>query len=300
MSTVLDNKLINGWGLFSLISIPLSLWVIYEMTTVDLSQGAGISEMIGFSVRIAVPFIYFAMAASSINILLPGTAGRWWLRNRRYIGLCFAVGMAWQGLFIFIISTFFRNYYYSEVYYFRDELEGTFGYIFLAAMIVTSFQFARKRLDLAQWKLIQKGGIYVLWGYAFSVYWWNLYYYGGYELHDIIYYWGGFLAFALRIAAWGKQRQILAVRQGAAAKAGLGQRAAGIALIMMGLVVSATGGYWQEAMTSFMTTPGWSAQMELWLPFWPLEPYYSLILMALGTAIITWRPNPAGAATAPA
>ena len=30
---------------------------------------------------------------------------------------------------------------------FRDELEGSVGYIFLAAMVVTSFHFARKQLD---------------------------------------------------------------------------------------------------------------------------------------------------------
>lgn len=114
--------------------------------------------MIGYSVRWAIPFIYLVVAASSIRILFSGPFPILWLRNRKYIGLVFAVAMAWQGLFIFILSTFYRDYYFAQVYYFRDELEGSVGYIFLAAMVITSFQFARKRVNQMQWKLIQKGG----------------------------------------------------------------------------------------------------------------------------------------------
>jgi DMSO/TMAO reductase YedYZ heme-binding membrane subunit len=91
--------------------------------------------------------------------------------------MCFAAAMAWQGLFIFMMSNYFRAYYFEDVYLLHDELEGSVGYISFAAMVVTSFKFARKYLDTNQWKLIHKSGIYLLWAYAFSVYWWNLFYY---------------------------------------------------------------------------------------------------------------------------
>lgn len=203
-------------------SLPLSALVLVEMSGTDFSNGAGVSEMIGFSVRLAVPFIYLAMAASSSQILFPGPFAKWWLRNRRYIGFCFAAGMAWQALFIFMMSTFYRDYYFDEIYYFRDELEGTVGYIFLAAMVVTSFRFARRRLEQKQWKIIHKGGIYFLWSYAFSVYWWNLFYYEDPQALDFAYYWAGFLAFAVRIAAWGRTRVKLAARDAGEQGAGLG------------------------------------------------------------------------------
>ncbi|KZX58282.1 hypothetical protein A3709_02125 [Halioglobus sp. HI00S01] len=295
MIGILESKWINGWRLFALIAFPLTAVVILELTQTDVSGGAGVSEMIGFSVRLAVPFIFLAMAASAFQVLFPGPFGRWWLRNRRYIGLCFAVGMAWQGLFIFILSTVFRDYYLSEVYYFRDELEGTFGYLFLAGMIATSFQITRKRLSRGQWKFIHTGGTYVLWGYAFSVYWWNMYYYPDPQTLDAVYYWAGFSAFALRIAAWGKIR----LKTSDAASSALA-RTAGWLLILGGLVMAATGRAWQDAVTTAFTTPAWSAQLELWLPFWPLEPYLSLLLMGLGTAILTHKaaqPRTAAAAT---
>jgi hypothetical protein len=56
------------------------------------------------------------------------------------------------------------------------------------------------------WKLLHKGGIYWLWAYAWSVYWWNLFYYQDPVALDYIYYWGGYLAWGLRLWAWSKTR----------------------------------------------------------------------------------------------
>ena len=175
--SLLKNKALNKWNLFWLISGPISIFMIINLLAVDASTGAGISEMIQFSVRWAVPFVYLVIATSSVQILFPGPFSRWLMRNRKYIGLCFAVAMAWQALFIFIMSYFFHEYYYSDVYYFRDEIEGSIGYIFLPAMVLTSFNFGSKLLTPKQWKLLHTSGIYFLWAYPFSVYWWNLYYY---------------------------------------------------------------------------------------------------------------------------
>jgi hypothetical protein len=262
------------------------------MTGVDLSTGAGVSAMISFSVRWAVPFIYLVVAAPAIQILFPGPFPMWLLRNRKYIGLCFAVAMAWQGLFIFMMSNFFREYYYQDIYLLRDELEGSVGYIFLAAMVVTSFHFGRKYLSLKQWKLLHKSAIYFLWAYPFSVYWWNLYYYETPQPIDYIFYWSGFLAFALRIAAWGKQRQHLARRNVPERNTPLAFKILGVAIIMFGFFVAASGLYWIDPVTAFVTAPKWSEDLVLWLPFWPFRPYYSLFIIGLGAMLFTRMPEP--------
>ena len=283
---VLRNKAINGWPLFAIISLPISLFVILEMMAVDISTGAGISEMIGYSVRWAIPFIYIVVAASSLQVLFPSAFTKWLLRNRKYVGLCFAAAMAWQGLFIFIVSTFFREYYFENIYLLRDELEGTVGYIFLSFMILTSFQVARKRITQKQWKLIQQGGIYVLWAYPFSVYWWNLFYYEAPDLIDYMFYWSGFLAFAVRIAAFGKKR-LQATKSANEEGSSTLLKTIGGAMIVAGLVASATGLHWQNAVSSFLTSPQWSANLELWFPFWPFEPFIPLAIMGLGTVLFT-------------
>ena len=298
LKALLAHKAINKWRLFWLISIPMFITIVVTMMGADMSTASGVSSMIGFSVRLAVPFIFLVVAASSVQILLPGSFSKWWLRNRKYIGMCFAVAMSWQGLFIFIMSYFFRDYYFENVYLFRDELEGSIGYIFLPAMVVTSFHFGRKHLSAKQWKLLHKSGIYFLWAYPFSTYWWSLSYYQNPVPLDYVYYWFGFLAFAVRIAAWGKQRRQAMDRNATEASTPLALRALGSAIIVLGLVWSAYGLYWQERVTGFLTTQEWSADLVLWLPFWPFEPFLSLFIIGLGTMLATMAvPKVAGLKT---
>jgi hypothetical protein len=284
----LKHKAINGWPLFWLISLPMSIIMVIAMLGTDLSSAAGVSHMISFSVRWAVPFIFLVVAISALQILFPGPLPMWLLRNRKYIGLCFAVAMAWQGLFIFLMSNFFRDYYFEEVFYLRDELEGSTGYIFLTAMVLTSFQFGRKHLNARQWKLLHKTGIYYLWAYPFSVYWWNLYYYGNPVPIDYVFYWAGFLAVALRIVAWGKKRYQVTLRSDPGSVTPLTLRVLGGTLMAIGLLVAASGVHWQKPVTEFLLAPAWSANLVLWLPYWPFEPYFSLFIIGLGVMSYTW------------
>jgi len=283
---MLRHKAINEWNLFGLISVPMSIVMVVAMTGADMSTGAGVSSMIGFSVRFAVPFIYLVVAAPALQTLFPGPIPMWLLRNRKYIGMCFAVAMAWQGFFIFVMSNFYRDYYFDNVYLFRDELEGSTGYIFLAAMVVTSFQFGRKYLSLQQWKLLHRSAIYFLWAYPFSVYWWNLSYYGDPRPLDHIFYWAGFLAFALRIASWGKKRSQAAQKDLPESSTPLTLKVVGGATIAFGLLVAATGLHWQEPVTAFLLSPDWSANLELWLPYWPFQPFLSLFIIGFGALLL--------------
>ena len=293
LAKIFKHKAINEWGLVLVFAVPMCIFNYLAMTDTNIDSPEGLSHMIGYSVRWAVPFIYLVVAASSVKILFPGVFSAWWMRNRKYIGLVFAVGMAWQAAFIFMLSTFHRDYYFSDVYYFRDEVEGSVGYIFLVAMVITSFQFARKRVNHAQWKLIQKGGIYFLWAYPFSVYWWNLFYYPyveGYsnpELHDYLFYWAGFLAFAMRIFAWGKLRNKARSKSDVNGSPSTLALVLGAGLIFVGLIGAATGKYWFDGVSSLVSSPAWSAEMALWLPFWPLEPFMPLIVMGAGVYLVT-------------
>jgi len=287
LQAVLKNKAINGWRLFWLISIPMCIVMLVALLEADLSTGPGVSHMIQFSVRWAVPFIFLVVAASSVQILFPGPFPTWWLRNRKYIGMCFAVAMAWQGTFIFMLSNFYRDYYFEDIYLLRDELEGSTGYIFLAAMVVTSFGFGRKHLNQTQLKLLHKSALYFLWAYAFSVYWWNLSYYENPQAIDYVFYWSGFLAFTLRIAAWGKVRLQAAKQNAPSMRTPLALNVLGSAIIAFGLLVAATGLQWREPVTEFLLAPAWSANLVLWLPYWPFEPFLSIFIIGLGAMLVT-------------
>ena len=287
MKALLKQKWLNGWRLFWLVSIPMSVFMVLASLQADFSTGPGISHMIGYSVRWAVPLIFIVTATSALQVLFPGPIPMWLLRNRKFIGLMFAVAMAWQGLFIYLMSTVYRDYYFAEVYLLRDELEGSVGYIFLAFMVITSFQFGRKFLNPQQWKFLHRSGVYFLWAYPFATYWWSLYYYENPRLIDHVFYWFGFLAFALRIAAWGKKRLRAATIDRSPPRASMAIRLSGGLLIASGIVVAATGLFWRVPVAEFLRSAQWSANLELWVPFWPFEPFFSLALVAAGTWLAT-------------
>jgi hypothetical protein len=216
LKTLLQHKAINEWNLWGLISIPISACVVITMMGLDMSRPESVSSMIQFTVRCSVPWLYLAFAASSIYALFPGQLSRWLLRNRKVIGLCFAAGMAWQLLFIVWLVSVHSDYFAQEVYVLRDAIEGVLGYTFLIAMIITSFKAGRSLIKPKQWKLLHKTGIYFLWAYAWSVYWYELFYYTDPDWVDYTYYWLGIAAWGLRVAAWTKKQWQLADKKAAA------------------------------------------------------------------------------------
>ncbi|MBT5797779.1 MAG: hypothetical protein HOI09_10390 [Porticoccaceae bacterium] len=214
LQTLFNNPLLNHWKLFFVASGLISLSTVLTAAQLDLSTAESISSMIKYTVRCAVPFLFLVFLATSLQVVLPSLFSRWLARNRKFLGLCFASAMAWQALFIFWLVNIHSHYYAEEVYNLSDTIEGLGGYLFLLAMVATSFEFGRSRLTVKQWRNLHKAGIYYLWAYAWSVYWYELYYYGTLELIDYVFYWFGFGAWGLRILAWSKKEQKKAVNKG--------------------------------------------------------------------------------------
>ena len=287
LSEILKNKAVNGWNLFWLITGPTSIAMLIAMMGTNLSSGEAVSSMIQLSVRCAIPWLYLAFAASSIQALLPGPLNRWFLRNRKIMGLCFAAAMGWQLLFIGWLVTVYSDYYIEEVYVLRDVIEGVLGYLFLVAMALTSFRFGRKYLKPRQWRLLHKSGIYFLWAYAFSVYWWALFYYQNPVLLDYVYYWSGLLACAVRAAAWSKKRRKLAEKDAPPISAPLAFKLIGAVIIGFGLIAASYGAVWKEPVEGFLMGTAITKTLELYLPYWPFTPFLPLFIIALGTFLMT-------------
>ena len=274
------SSVLNGWPLFWSLTLVAAAFMVRASILTNLSSPEGISAMIQYSVRWAVPLIFLITATSAMARLFPNMITRWLLRNRRYVGLAFATAMAWQGAFIFWISVGHPDHYYTNIYFLRDELEGSSGYLFLMAMIVTSFSFGRRHLSAPNWRVLHRTGVYFLWAYPFSVYWWNTAYYGSELWLDYLFHGLGFVAFALRIAAWGKSRWQPQQSIG-------GYSVGGTLLVAGGLLLAITGSLWQKSVSTFLLAPTSSQTLELWLPFWPFQPFLPLLLLGLGTWLLT-------------
>lgn len=279
-------KLLNGWNLFWLVSAPVSVAMLFAMAYTDLSSGEGISSLIQLSVRFAVPLLYLTFAASAVQTLFRNDVGRWLFRNRKYLGLSFAAAMAWQALFILWMVTVYREYYVEEVYVLRDAIEGVVGYLFLIAMVITSFRVTRSRMKPGTWRLLHLSGIYFLWAYAFSVYWWALFYYASPQVVDYVFYWGGFLAWALRVAAWNRKRLLQGVPNPDVAAPQPVLNLLGIAVIAAGSIAAAFGSAWYETADQWLSGYALTRIPETYLPYWPFEPWLPLAVIGLGSFLV--------------
>jgi len=258
------------------------------MIRVDLSGTAGVSSMIQLSVRCAVPLLYLAFAASSLQVVLPGSFSRWLLRNRKIVGLCFAAAMAWQLTFILWLVGIHTEYYVNDVYVLSDVVEGVVGYAFLIAMVLTSFKSGRRRLTSRQWKLLHTSGIYWLWVYAWSVYWFDLFYYPNPPvLIDYIYYWAGLLAWGLRMWASSEKRW-----HQSTAQSNSGGRnkpaflALGVAVVFIGLTGGSFGSAWSPQVYEYLFSFNIIESIDAFMPYFPLVPFYPLFTIILGALLI--------------
>ena len=278
---MLKSKVINGWNLFWAITLPISLAVILKMSSVDLSTARGVSSMIEIAVRCAVPLLYTTFAASSVNALFPSDFGRWILRNRKFLGLAFAAAMAWQLTFILWMVTLHADHYVNKIYALSDVIEGIGGYTLLIAMTITSFKFGRSRLTLKQWRILHTVGIYWLWTYAFVTYWWYLFYNNQPLVINYIYYWMGFLAWSMRMAAWTKKRW----QKVDGEASGVVNWLPGAAVAIFGLLGVTFGSPWGKAIYDFGFSVPALNTIGVYTPYFPFVPYYPLILMMLGAGL---------------
>jgi hypothetical protein len=286
---------LERWNLFLVITIPIYALVVLKMSSMDLSSAADISAMIQFSVRTSVPWLYMAFAASSAAIVFPGEPSRWLLRNRRYIGLCFAAAMAWQLVFIVWFVAVHWDYYLENAYAFVDIAVQIPGYVILTLMTVTSFRPGRDKLSARQWRILHKTGIYFLWGTVYSTYWNELYYYDDIQRIDHFYYWAGFAAVGVRMLAWSRKRW-RATAAGGGARTRLPLVLPGIAVAIVGLLGIAFAPRWSPPVVEFVWSLGAVAPaLDLAVPFLPILMLASgAWLLARARTTMSTRATPAG------
>ena len=205
---ILKSKRLNGWPLFYGIAGTISMAVFGYMTTQDLTVPRGVSEMIQCTVRLSVPFLFLAFAASSMAKLIPTAFCKWLLRNRRYVGLGFATGFAWQLFFILWLAIGYSDYFAEEVFGgIKSFIIYRLGpYTFLTAMIITSFHPVRRKMNPRVWKVLHWVGIYWIWYVVESTYWYEIAHYKDRQIIDYVYVTMGALAYLARVGEWIRQR----------------------------------------------------------------------------------------------
>ena len=209
---MLQHRVLNGWPLFYLIALLTLGGMIARMLIIGISSPEATVKLIRLSVQFASPWIFIAFVTSALVTLFPGAISQWLLRNRRYTGLSFAAGFAWQAVFIAVLLHLYPAYYWDELHKTSDLVGRSLSYVLLLALAVTSFYPVRRKMSRAQWHWLHLIGIWYFWAaiwvsYAEQALSQNA------KTIDGVFVLLGLLVLILRLAAHFKTRGIIAIRK---------------------------------------------------------------------------------------
>ena len=142
--------------------IPLALLLAAGVLLAITAAGSYLAALpLLMSPTADVAFILFALAfaASSLARLLPNAGTRFLLRNRRYLGLGFAM-VHFTHLALVLSSITLVAGQAREP---GTLVPGAIAYLLLALMAVTSNDASVRRLGPRRWKQLHKFGSYYIW-----------------------------------------------------------------------------------------------------------------------------------------
>lgn len=122
----------------------------------------GARAVLRVSARTSVSLFVLAFAASSLHWWLRRDWTRWLLRNRRYVGVSFAVSHLYHLITLGVIALAFPHPFLDRLGL-VTLIGGGLAYLFIAAMAATSFDRAVRWLGARRWKLLHTVGGYYVW-----------------------------------------------------------------------------------------------------------------------------------------
>lgn len=155
------KSVIEGWSLTLLASA-----LLLAMAVVSLAIGAdwieGTRLVIRWTARTSVLLFLAAFTASASLRLAPGRYTRWQARNRRYLGLSFAVSHTIHLAAIVALVSQDQILFWQLTNY-ATLVSGGLAYVFIFAMALTSFDLAATMIGPAAWRLLHTAGAWYLW-----------------------------------------------------------------------------------------------------------------------------------------
>lgn len=138
--------------------VALSLWIA-SMRQFELE---GVRMVIRFTARSSLLLFCLAFSAAALARLWPNAWTRWQKRNRRYLGLSFAVSHAIHAAAIVAFARM-DPAGFAEATSVASYIFGGVGYGFIIAMSATSFDRTAALIGPRAWRALHLAGGYYLW-----------------------------------------------------------------------------------------------------------------------------------------
>jgi sulfoxide reductase heme-binding subunit YedZ len=151
----------NGWRLTGVLSLFLAAMTLYFLG-VDGGSADGIRLVIRATARTSLVLFVLAFTASAMVELLPNEATRWQRRNRRYLGVSFAVSHFIHLAAIVSLAVVDKPLFWKLTNLGTIVLAGA-AYLFIAAMTATSFDRTAAWLGPRKWRLLHLVGGWYIW-----------------------------------------------------------------------------------------------------------------------------------------
>ena len=152
-------------GVLSLLLVAMTVWFLG-------SHGGdveGLRLAIRATARTSLVLFVLAFTASALADLLPSEATRWQRRNRRYLGVSFAISHFIHLGVILALASVDQALFWKLTNISTIVLAGS-AYLFIAAMAATSFDRTAAWLGPRKWRLLHLiGGWYIWISFAVAV-----------------------------------------------------------------------------------------------------------------------------------
>ncbi|TAJ30871.1 MAG: hypothetical protein EPO67_14025 [Reyranella sp.] len=158
----------SGWRLTGWLSLALAAMAAWFV----IGHGGDVEDIrlaIRATARTSLVLFVLAFTASAMVELAPGGFTRWQRRNRRYLGVSFAVSHFIHLAAILALAAMDRTLFWKLTNVTTIVLAGT-AYLFIAAMAATSFDRAVAWMGVGRWRLLHLiGGWYIWISFAVAV-----------------------------------------------------------------------------------------------------------------------------------
>lgn len=162
-----ESRGIWDWDVVKLaVGLPILLYAAFFFF-IGFNED-GTRAAIAWSAKISFTLFCLAFAASAAHLRIRNSLSFWWLMNRKYLGISFAINHLIHLGFLVLLQQVFH-----PVFDLADNtslLAGGLAYLFVVLMLLTSFEAFSKQLSQKNWKRLHTVGSYWIWIIFMSTY----------------------------------------------------------------------------------------------------------------------------------